>query len=359
MTLFELLHQTATSALGLQDTSTGSMPAGHNGPYHDPELPVRNTAHWLITFLKAYELSGDRQFCDAAQRAVDYLMGSDVRPHGKTFWHRTKSGKDRCNGLIGQAWTIEALVAAAETLNIPTLDRLAEEVFLMHPFDEQLGIWQRVEVDGTVLPFDMTLNHQLWFAASGALVALRGQAEVGRRVRRFLDVLVHRLKTFPCGLVWHPLSIEDGLRDRIMGSLRRVKLQLKPRNDLFYKSIGYHSFNLYGLAILKLHYPAHSFWESSRFKAIYRYAVARSYSLALETNKYGYPYNPPGIEMAFGLEVFCPGERQQMQERWLSEQINRCYDVGSGMMCLNTDDPLTHSARIYEATRLPDLVIAF
>ena len=39
-------------ALKLQNPK-GEMPAGHNGPYQDPETPIRNTAHWIVSFAKA------------------------------------------------------------------------------------------------------------------------------------------------------------------------------------------------------------------------------------------------------------------------------------------------------------------
>ena len=51
----------ASSALKLQKED-GSMPAGWNGPYHQSETPVRNTAHWLITFLKAYEITNNARY---------------------------------------------------------------------------------------------------------------------------------------------------------------------------------------------------------------------------------------------------------------------------------------------------------
>jgi hypothetical protein len=42
--------------------SDGSFPAGNNGPHKDPETAVRNSAHWLITFAKCYELTGEEKY---------------------------------------------------------------------------------------------------------------------------------------------------------------------------------------------------------------------------------------------------------------------------------------------------------
>ena len=71
--LHEVIVSSASAALTLQ-RDDGSMPAGHNGPYYDPETPVRNTAHWLITFSRAYELSG-------AERFLDAVRGSSYQRH--------------------------------------------------------------------------------------------------------------------------------------------------------------------------------------------------------------------------------------------------------------------------------------
>ena len=60
MDLYEIISLSASSALKLQ-RDDGSMPPGWNGPYRQQETPVRNTAHWLITFLKAYEITEDRE----------------------------------------------------------------------------------------------------------------------------------------------------------------------------------------------------------------------------------------------------------------------------------------------------------
>jgi len=332
------------------------MPPGHNGPYHDPETPVRNTAHWLITFLKAYDISGDDRFLNAARKAATYLCSNSVRPMGATFWHRRNPHKDSCNGLIGQAWTIEALAVAAKPLDMPELVDLAREVFLLHPFDDATGLWCRVAADGTHLGLDMTFNHQLWFAAAGGLLAQYGADEVGARVRRFMDCLEDHLGIYSSGLIRHPLtrafSWRGKMRDLISGMVRARTP--RARRQMACKAVGYHAFNLYGLTLLERCFPGHPFWHSGKFDAVWHYAQSTSYRHQLEGNSYGYGYNPSGLEMAFALGAFAADPRAN-QRMWVEEQLRRCYDFRAHLMNRGTEDPVTHAARLYEATRLPDL----
>src|SRR5512134_800532 len=126
MTLHEVIVDSARAAIALMSPSTGSVPGGHNGPYHDPETPVRTTSHWLITFVAAYRISVGDVFRDAACRAAGYLQTEDARPRRKTFYHRLNPSKDGCNGLVGQAWTLEALLESYEVLELPGLRALAQ-----------------------------------------------------------------------------------------------------------------------------------------------------------------------------------------------------------------------------------------
>lgn len=356
--LYELIESSAAAAAVLQLTD-GAMPSGHNGPYHDPETPVRNTSHWLITFLKAYEVSGKQRFLEAARRAIAYLCSDAARPMGAAFWHRRNPEKDFCNGLIGQAWTIEALSVAARALEDETCQQLAEAVFLLHPFDEQLGLWRRVSVDGSYLSLDMTFNHQLWFAAAGALLLSACDGRIKQRVLRFMDRLPENLDLYPNGLIRHPLKIKNSTisRSQRFKQLGRNLLRKpKPKRDskLYQKSLGYHAFNLYALALLKQQIPLHLFWQSVQIRQVLAYIEAEEFVQGLDQNEYGYPYNPPGFEVAYALEVF-GDQARPMQVWWVAEQIRRCYDLETHMMSRGTRDPVTHAARLYEATRLPDL----
>ena len=57
------------SQIGLKILSQNkNMPSGHNGPYLDPETPVRNNAHWAMLFIKSFSLTKDEKYLLAAKK---------------------------------------------------------------------------------------------------------------------------------------------------------------------------------------------------------------------------------------------------------------------------------------------------
>lgn len=66
----------------------GSMPVGYNGPHNEHETHVRNTAHRLITSLKAYEYKGKIAFKKVAKSDANYLA--------------SKKSTDECYFLVSE-----------------------------------------------------------------------------------------------------------------------------------------------------------------------------------------------------------------------------------------------------------------
>lgn len=361
MRLSELIYGSGQAALSLQ-AADGSFPAGQNGPYGDRETPVRNTAHWLITLLHVYGLSGEPAFREGAARAAAYLACGSARPMGATFLCRTLPERDFCNGLIGQAWALEALAVAAAGLEEPRYLQLARELFLLHPFDEEAGLWRCVNVEGSYGPFDMTFNHQLWFAAAGALIEADPAGEIGARVSRFLDrTLESHLKLDLSGRIAHfvPAPVRRGPARRLLAKAIQPIRRLRRRPQLVAKEIGYHAFNLYAFALLRRLIPQHSLWASAKLRAAVRFVDRPAYVAGLEENIFGYPYNPPGFEVAFAIQTFGPPrENGRSAAWWIEQQLQRTYDPVRHMLSRHTVDGPTLAARLYEATRLDDLEVA-
>lgn len=335
-----------------QQRPDGSFPEGHNGPYRDPETPVRNTAHWTVALLRSYLWHGDERLRAVAVDALRYLKSTAARPMNASFWCRKSPEKDFCNGLVGQAWAIEALAEAGTVIDDDEALAVAHRVFAMHPFDEGRAAWRTVHVDGHYGDFDPTFNHQLWFAAAGGLLVARGSADIGARVRRFLDALPGHLVLYRDGLIRHgtPFFLARTPAELALASARAVH-RLGGRRGLHAKSIGYHAFNTYALALLKESFPDHSVWSDPGVRKAVAHVRTGRYRERVETAPYGLEYNPPGLEAAYTISVFEPDATDEVQD-WLEWQLARTLDGPSGHMVARSADPSTSAARIYEATRL-------
>ena len=337
----------------------GSFPAGHNGPYHDPDTPVRNTAHWVFALLKCYEWTKDLKYRDGAESGLHYLLSSEARPMAASFWCRKNPHKDMCNGLIGQAWVIETLALASDILNCKEYRTVAEQVFDLHPFDKKRVGWQRVNVDGSYKGVDRTFNHQLWFAAAGSALATRGHKKAHEEVSYFLKNLPRHMVLYPSGLIMHtaPFFLASSILDHGLGILKTFE-EISRARYTYRKSIGYHAFNTYALAILNNNMPDHRVWDSQAVQRALSYLKSRHYRKQIEAAPYGIEYNPPGFEAAYTLSVFDPGCQGEIGD-WLAWQCKHNYNSQTELMDQKVADPKTSAARIYEATRLsPETVIS-
>jgi hypothetical protein len=356
--LADLIVRTAEAGLRLQQPD-GSFPPGCNGPYGDAETPLRNTAHWTITLLAAHRISGGKSFRDGAARARAVLLAPAARPMGAAFLCRTNPEKDFANGLIGQAWVIEALAELHATLADQRCHDLATEVFRLHPFSEDRGLWQRVNVDGSLHTVDPTFNHQLFFAAAGALLDPSGAGEIWQLVRRFMDRAKEgTLGVRLTGRIRHaagPRRIRSRVRGLLAGLLHPTA-RLQDGRRLSVKEIGYHAFNLYGLARLHRSVPDHPLWRAPRFVRAVRYLRSAAFQSAID-NPFGVPYNPVGLEAAFAIETFQALSPLELGSpaAWVERQLSHTLEPASCLMTRNTPDPQTLAARFYEVTRLSTL----
>jgi len=299
--------------------TNGAKP-GHNGCYHNPETKVRMNSHWAITLLKAYEITKESKYKKSAVKCLDYLCSKEARPFGFTF--NCREGKDKCNGLIGQAWAIESLMQGYKVLKDRKYKELAKNVFKMHEFNM---FWKKREINGRTLSYDFTFNHQLWFAASGSLIDKR-------LVTSFMDRLEKNVSIHKNGLIRHFIFPKFSIPANF----------IKTRKSIYNKEVGYHAFNLYAFALLRKKFPMHKFWKSEKFRKISDYAMSKEHFAIAETSKYGMQYNPSGIELAFFNK----------STKLLKKQFKNHLDKKTLLMNMNTSDPDVLSSRIYEVTRL-------
>ncbi|MFW6015698.1 MAG: hypothetical protein ACOCRK_04615 [bacterium] len=368
VSLHELLIETANKSLEIINEKKGFYPSGKNGPHQHKETSVRNTAHWLITLLKVFKITKEEKFLKAAKLAINYLLSDEVRPYGFTFINRKVDGLDSCNGLIGQAWAIEALAEASKILGCEDCKEKAEEVFLLHPFDWDLGLWKARDIDGNIMKgFDLTLNHQIWFAAAGSIIKDSNSSKVSRQINRFLDCLRANISLSSEGRFLMPVDgkphlLKGALYTAIKTSKLYNWLRLTRRGDNKKEmEKGYHCCHLYGLAMLKDNFPGHELWSSKIIKKSINYLFFEDFKQSVMKNKYGINYNPPGFETAYTLYMFkdiidmSNDALLKSMSDWVSKQIIKTYNFEDKMMNQVKFDPETYAARVYEATRLPDI----
>lgn len=346
----------------------GSFPKGHNGPWHDEDTYVRTTAHWAIKLFKAYEITGEPNFLDSAVRACDYLLSKEARPHKKAFYCRTNStNKNRCNGLIGQAWAIEPLLILGKALNNESYLSTAEEVLSLHPYCFKRHGWLNVDIDGQVLYFNRTFNQQVWFSVMAILAGQRNQ-ELLTKAQDFFENIPNVIEFVEKSLIKHTYyptdnkSINNFIKDRVSSIINRKKSAITKK-----LSLGYLSFILYGLAIVRDNLPNENLWRSTRLKSIIRNSVdyiIRQHPFGyLDNNEFQWGYNPTGIEIAYTLQVFNSyldiEDNDGDPSKWLNMQFNGYYDLRANLMLRNSSDENISVARLYEATRLKNYRINF
>ncbi len=363
MTIADFINECSLRALAKQNRN-GSWDAGHNGPYHDMETPVRNTAHWLMACSKSYRLTARSEYLDAVASASRFLLRKELRPKGQAFYLRESQTKDRCNGLIGQAWVMEALIQASKILGDSKYQEVAKDVFFLHEFSQENKLWRRRDIGGECLDIDPTFNHQLWFAAVASAL-MKKNGVIFQRVQDFMNNLQRQMSVSQSGLILHliktisPAQFELSLIDifnKLLGKFSFNK-RVANRKSIDEKALGYHSFNMYGFAMLKINFPNHSFWESKKMQMACQFMMGEDYKRLLETNPYGYPYNPPGFEVPFALSVFASFEESKMidiSRQWIHRQLQRSFNRETFGMDYNTEDALVLTSRIYELTRWPN-----
>ena len=300
------------------------------------------------------------EYLDAIRDAVEFLL--TCRPSDRTFHCRDVAGKDSCNGLIGQAYPLIALSLAADHLGEDRYRAHASDVFLTHPYDDRTGIWQRVEIDGTVLSIDRTFNHQLWFAVAGSF--LSSVDAIDEQIVDFLEALEtmmnvddglieHRLrptyspKTY-AGFLAHPVR-----RHLLINKILHYVRPPSSRQALRDKARNYQSVNLMGLAMLKREYPNHPVWKHPKINSAIELVRTDDYRRRMETNGHGFVNKPTGLQNAVALETFDVGTDTEVKY-WITEQFRRSYDTETGFMERGATDPETMAGNMYIAGYLPD-----
>jgi hypothetical protein len=122
------------------------------------------------------------------------------------------------------------------------------------------------------------------------------------------------------------------------------------------KAIGYHSYNLCALAMLYDVYPNHSIWQSTHIRDAIMVVSTAQFKNMISEREMALTYNCTGFELAFSEHIF--NEDMESVREWIKKQIDKTYDCETGLLTEDSEDPDTLAARLYEATRLPNVQLA-
>ncbi|WP_396612630.1 hypothetical protein ACH9L7_04965 [Haloferax sp. S1W] len=227
-------------------------------------------------------------------------------------------------------------------------------------------MWSRLEVDGRDLGIDRTLNHQIFFA--GAAASLRDYSKhVDEDLSRFIAKLPNRMGTYPSGLIKHhvwttPSELSSLVSSRTYRTLAGgVPLYLRnyvPSNRIRDKEIAYHSFNLYGLSMLKKAYPNASTWETDLIEDVVSYATTADYLDAVSSLERGFNNILTGFHVGLCLWTFWEDVDAEDWQWWVTEQLRRGYDFDANRLDAGAADPTLQASKIFIIASLPDFELS-
>jgi hypothetical protein len=256
---------------------------------------------------------------------------------------------------------IRALAYAADGLDRPNARERALELFELHPFDDDLALWERVAVDGRKLSFDRTLNHQLLFAgAASRLVA--HSATVRNRIERHLDAFEANARTREDGLIRH--YVRPPLPAVVRAVVRHSRHKVLIRNEVAARYFafsaerrkqerGYQAVNLAGLTEIRAALPSHSVWESETFRGGLAYLRTHEADLidGVDTKR-GTPLQ--GVSMAIIHHRLGEVPNDHLRELVRGDLTTDPLDGRDPFKPLDVDDE-TAAALVCELVELPEI----
>ena len=361
---------------------TGTAIAGNNGPYLCEETCVRNTSHWLILYSYLWKQNHKKEYKMICRQMADYLVQEQKKSDSGAICCMPGMRFGHLNGLIGQAWVIEALVYAAMVFESDEYYETALAIFCSQKFDDLTGLWIRRELDSSLVDYDYAVNHQVWFAIAGYMLnGYRLKKEVSEQLDLFMDIAVNKhFRIYKNGLIKHFLDMDRPMpKSKIAFSKakRMIKSSSWPlRNidpnkfDPLAMEKGYHLFELYGYAILCQYCKNHPLYKRFEFKKALQYGLNierlnKDLNMKLDKNgrfkdgtilnKYAYGYNAPAFEYPLIEYIFTGKTNNEVVMQLLEYQIQATYDEVAGKLSRNTYDAETLTARLYEYFRYLEL----
>ncbi len=325
---------------------------GENGPYHQSETPVRNTAHWVISLLDCYELTGDEEFKKIACKLANYLKIKILNSkNGAIDCFDTTENENTANGLMGYAWVIEALIKVADAIGEAEYYAIAIRLFKSQKYDNKKHIWSVVDSKGINRGIDFTFNHNLWFAAMGYILMHRTNDESMKLViDDFFYNWYRHIFVYNSGLLSHFCIGYGSITKNIKLFLRYIFIQISGKgtpwnhdNQMEYER-AYHLFSMYAFATIYFEDKEFEFFKTKKFKKMCTYALNKdNFKSFPEKNQFAYFYNSPAFEYPYIMLAFGNNVTQEEIQPLLDKQ-REIFES----KCESEVDWITLYARIYE-----------
>lgn len=336
----------------------GHAPNGCNGPYKNCDTPIRNTAHWAVSYALLYKIFNEKKYKEIVECFSHYLCDSkNYGINGAAICR--KNAMDDTNGVIGQAWVIEGLLACYDVTRDERLLNKAVSVFESQELIESTGLWKIHCSNGCNVGYDYVYNHNLWFAAAGSQILERKEND---SIRKKLEIFLnHSSDTYgvqPSGCLYHLINSNVSPVGNFKYIVKKILTDWNfPKfKEMNYLEKGYHLFDLYGFALLKKQFSNHPELNSKKLKKAISYGMDEHFLYSLgeiggDLNKYSYPYNSPAFEYPFVSSIFTGTYDEKMAKKMLNIQFTELFDDKSMIFSKKNEDPVTLTARIYEILR--------
>lgn len=336
----------------------GHAPKGCNGPYKNNDTPIRNTSHWAVTYSALYQIFKEEKYFNIINRFANYLLDSTNYGISGAAICR-KNAADDTNGVIGQAWVIEGLLACYDITKNENLFDRAISVFDSQELSVETGLWKIRCSDGRNIGYDYVYNHNLWFSAAGSQILDRKNIQNVRK--KILIFLNHSKTTYgvqPSGCLYHLINLNVGFIGNIKFSAKKVltDFNISKFKDINYLEKGYHLFDLYGFALLMNQFSDHPALNSAKLKKAITYGAGKHFlnslgAIGKPLNRYSYPYNSPAFEYPYITSVLGVGCDEKIAEKMLEIQFTELFDEKRMLFLNKNEDPDTLTARMYELIR--------
>ena len=260
-----------------------------NGLYNNDETVLRGLSHELVFWCKMGRKNKRVEFLLSELKI--YLQSKSIHQHINTA--------DFSNGVIGPSWLNEGLVAAFHISRDPSYIELIIQNNTSLLFDKSKGLWTRPS-GGRI---DQTINHQIWYAYSLALVCVevanyQFRDEIISQVEIFLRQLDQKIHLYENGVMHHRSLKNFDLRSKLASLIRKREGDIRKNIDLVSKSHGYFPFVMLPLVMLRKFHPDNPFFAGEKWRKMLGALENHETLLSLEnSNKYGVNYNLSVFEL--------------------------------------------------------------